>query len=153
MNSRASQYPCLPFGQFLIDITGEEEPLWPVKGLQRPEVRNFIVERARLQIRGKEKESNMTVKIVIKRTVPRDKEKELLPLIKQLRILTTRQEGYISGETLQRIDKPGETVVVSTWETVEDWNRWVKSPDRARLQNKIDGLLGKATKYKIYSYN
>lgn len=95
----------------------------------------------------------MTVKIVIKRTVPKDREAELLPLIKELRILTTRQEGYISGETLQRIDKPGETVVVSTWETVEDWNRWVNSQDRARLQNEIDGLLGKETKYEIYSHN
>ena len=95
----------------------------------------------------------MTVKIVIKRKVPKDREKELLPLIKELRILTTRQKGYISGETLQRIDKPGETVVVSTWETVEDWNHWVNSQDRARLQNKIDTLLGKETKYEIYSHN
>ena len=94
----------------------------------------------------------MTVKIVIKRKVPKDREKELLPLIKELRILTTRQKGYISGETLQRIDKPGETVVVSTWETVEDWNRWVNSQQRADLQNKIDTLLGKETQYEIYSH-
>ena len=66
---------------------------------------------------------------------------------------TDHQAGcYISGETLQRIDKPGETVVVSTWETVEDWYRWVKSQERARLQNKIDSLLGKETKYEIYSH-
>jgi heme-degrading monooxygenase HmoA len=94
----------------------------------------------------------MTVKIVIKRNVPRDKEKELLPLIKELRIATTQQEGYISGETLRRIDKPGETVVISTWETAEDWNRWVTSPERLVLQSKIDILLGKETEYKIYSY-
>jgi len=97
--------------------------------------------------------ASMTVKIVIKRKVPKDKEKELLPLIKELRILTNRQEGYISGETLQRIDKPGETVVVSTWETVEDWNHWVNSQERARLQNKIDTLLGKETQYEVYSHN
>ena len=94
----------------------------------------------------------MTVKIVIKRKVSKDREKELLPLIKELRIRTTRQKGYISGETLQRIDKPGETVVVSTWEIVSDWNRWVKSQERAELQNKIDALLGKETKYEIYSH-
>ena len=75
----------------------------------------------------------MTVKIVIKRIVPKDREKELLPLIKELRIRTTRQQGYISGETLQRIDKPGETVVVSTWETVEDWTLWLNSQERAEL--------------------
>jgi quinol monooxygenase YgiN len=95
----------------------------------------------------------MTVKIIIKRTVPKDKEKELLPLIKQLRIATTQQAGYISGETLQRIDKPGETVVVSTWERVEDWNRWVNSPERSALQAKINNLLGKETKYEIYSHS
>lgn len=94
----------------------------------------------------------MTVKIVIKRKVSKDREKELLPLIKELRILTTRQNGYISGETLKRIDQPGETVVVSTWETVEDWNRWVNSQERAALQNKIDILLDQETKYEIYSH-
>ena len=94
----------------------------------------------------------MTVKIVIKRKVPGDKEKDLLPLIKELRIATTRQSGYISGETLHRIDKPGETVVVSTWETADDWNRWAVSRERSTLQAKIDTLLGKETEYKIYRY-
>ena len=95
----------------------------------------------------------MTVKIVIRRKVPKNKEKELLPLIKQLRIATTRQPGYISGETLQRIDNPGETVVVSTWERAEDWNQWVNSAERSVLQAKIDSLLGKETKYEIYSHS
>ena len=95
----------------------------------------------------------MTVKIVIKRKVPKDKEKELLPLIKQLRIATTQQAGYISGETLERIDKPGETIVVSTWESAEDWNRWVTSPERSALQDKIDNLLGQETEYEIYSHS
>ena len=95
----------------------------------------------------------MTVKIVIRRKVPKDKEKELLPLIKELRMATTRQAGYISGETLQRIDKPGETVVVSIWERAEDWNRWITSPERSVLQTKIDTLLGKETEYEIYSHS
>jgi heme-degrading monooxygenase HmoA len=95
----------------------------------------------------------MTVKIVIRRKVPKDKEKELLPLIKELRMATTRQAGYISGETLQRIDKPGEKLVVSIWERAEDWNRWVTSPERSVLQTKIDTLLGKETEYEIYSHS
>ena len=95
----------------------------------------------------------MTVKIVIKRIVPKNKESSLLPLIKALRIATTKQNGYISGETLQRIDKPGETVVVSTWESAEDWNRWIRNPERIQLQEKIDALLGKETEYKIYSHS
>jgi heme-degrading monooxygenase HmoA len=94
----------------------------------------------------------MTVKIVIRRKVPQEIEKKLLPLIKELRILTTRQQGYISGETLQRIDKPGETVVISTWETAADWNRWANSQERAALQQKIDNMLGEQTSYEVYSH-
>ncbi len=94
----------------------------------------------------------MTVKIVIKRLVPKSKESSLLPLIKALRIATTKQDGYISGETLQRIDKPGETVVVSTWESAEDWNRWVRNPERIQLQEKIDVLLGEETEYRMYGH-
>lgn len=94
----------------------------------------------------------MTVKIAIKRYVPKEKEKELLPLIRQLRILTNRQKGYISGETLRPIDKPGETVVISTWETGEDWKRWFSSPERAEVQRKIDALLGHETQYEVYTH-
>lgn len=94
----------------------------------------------------------MTVKIVIKRMVAKNKESSLLPLIKALRIATTKQNGYISGETLQRIDKPGETVVVSTWESAADWNRWIENPERIQLQKKIDALLGKETEYQMYTH-
>ena len=94
----------------------------------------------------------MTIKIVIKRKVPQEREKFLLPLIKELRIATTQQQGYISGETLRRIDNPNETVVVSTWETTDDWKRWLSSSERSALQQKIDTLLGKETEYEIFSH-
>ena len=91
----------------------------------------------------------MSIKIIIKRKVPKDMEKELLPLIKELRILTTKQEGYISGETLDRVDKPGQSLVISTWQSVEDWNNWVNSTERKAIQNNIDKLLGEKTEYEL----
>ena len=95
----------------------------------------------------------MTVKIIIKRFVPKNKESSLLPLIKALRIATTKQSGYISGVTMRRIDKPGDTVVVSTWDSANDWHRWVTHPERIQLQEKIDALLGKETEYRMYSHS
>jgi heme-degrading monooxygenase HmoA len=94
----------------------------------------------------------MSIKIIIKRKVPKDKEKELLPLIKELRILTTKQEGYISGETLDRVDKPGQSLVISTWQSVEDWNNWVNSAARKAIQENIDELLGEKTEYELYGH-
>ena len=95
----------------------------------------------------------MSVKIIIKREVPKDKEKELLPLIKELRILTTKQEGYISGETLDRVDKPGQSLVISTWQSAQDWNNWANNVKRKTIQDEIDTLLGKKTEYELYGHS
>jgi heme-degrading monooxygenase HmoA len=72
-------------------------------------------------------------------------------LLKQLRALTLEQPGYISGETLNRIDKKDECMVVSTWRSVEDWNSWVNNPKRNEIQTEIDKLLGEETDYAMYS--
>jgi len=94
----------------------------------------------------------MAVKILIKRVVPENKENEVAALLRLLRERTTGQTGYISGETLKRIDKPGENMVISTWQSVDDWRTWVLSEERTKIQEKIDILLGGETEYEIYTY-
>ncbi len=93
----------------------------------------------------------MAVKILIKRFVPENKENEVAVLLRLLRERTTSQPGYISGETLKRIDKPGENLVISTWQSVDDWRTWVLSEERTKIQEKIDVLLGDDTEYEIYT--
>lgn len=95
---------------------------------------------------------DMAVKIIIRRKVDKDKEAELLPLLIQLRALATAQPGYISGETLRNVDRPEESLVISTWQSVENWQTWLKSRQRAEIQGRIDALLGKPTEYDIYLY-
>ncbi len=94
----------------------------------------------------------MAVKILIKRTVPRDRAKELIPLFRQIRSHAIQQPGYISGETLKRLDKPGQFLIISTWQSSDDWEKWLNSKERNDLQDKIDGLLGGKTDYEIYHY-
>ena len=92
----------------------------------------------------------MTVKIFIKRDVQEKNIIELTMLLKRLRSLTLSQPGYISGETLKRIDSPNECMVISTWRSVEDWNNWVNNDKRLKIQTEIDQLLGQVTEYAIY---
>jgi len=92
----------------------------------------------------------MTVKIFIKRTVQNTNVIELTMLLKRLRSLTLNQPGYISGETLKRIDKPNECMVISTWRSVDDWNAWVNNEKRGKIQTEVDQLLGQETEYAIY---
>jgi heme-degrading monooxygenase HmoA len=95
----------------------------------------------------------MAVKIIIKRIVPKNKTEALKPLLQKLRNLAMQQTGYISGETFKRIDRPGESLVVSTWQSMEDWRAWVMSNERRGTQEKIDHLLGEKTDYEVYTYD
>ena len=95
----------------------------------------------------------MAVKILIKRTIPENRVKDLMPFFKQLRALATSQSGYISGETLKRIDRPGQYLVISTWETMDAWRKWVNSNQRKEIQGLIDSILGQQTEYEIYDYS
>ena len=56
----------------------------------------------------------MAVKILIKRKVPADKAREMIPLFREMRALATNQSGYISGETMKRLDTPDDFMVIST---------------------------------------
>ena len=92
----------------------------------------------------------MAVKIFIKRSVPENSIPELTILLKRLRSVTLMQPGYISGQTLKRIDKVNECMVISTWRSVEDWNNWLSNPKRMTIQAEVDQLLGQETEYAIY---
>jgi len=93
------------------------------------------------------------IKILIKRKVFEDKKEELTLLINQLRSITMGTPGYVSGETLKRLDKPGESLVVTKWQSDYYWNQWLQSKERSKIQDKIDQLLGEETQYEIYEYD
>jgi heme-degrading monooxygenase HmoA len=93
------------------------------------------------------------IRVHIKRKIPEDKRGELNDLIKELRGMTMGQPGYITGATLRRVDKPGESLVVSKWQSLESWNRWFQNPERLMIQGKIDQLLGQETQYEIYEFS
>jgi heme-degrading monooxygenase HmoA len=94
----------------------------------------------------------MAVKILIKRRLPLDKAKDIVDVFRQLRMLAIEQEGYISSETLRSMENPQEFLVISTWRTLEDWERWFNSSQRKELHAKVDPLLEGGTSYEIYQY-
>ena len=93
----------------------------------------------------------MAVKIHIKRTVTDSSVEGVEHLLRRLRSVCLMKPGYISGQTFKRLDKPGKFLVISTWESLEDWDNWFNSSEREELQFEIDSLLGEETRYEIYS--
>lgn len=93
----------------------------------------------------------MAIAVIIQRKFrDQEKAKKLAPLIVKLRSIATSQPGYITGRTFSCLDCDGEYLVISTWNSVEDWKRWRDSAQRMELQKQGDDILGEETKYRIY---
>jgi len=94
----------------------------------------------------------MAIKVIITRKLAQGKEKDLLPLLMELRTRAMGQGGYISGETLKGVSDPDEFLVISTWNSLEDWRAWEANPERQKIQERIDGVLDEKTTAKAYLY-
>ena len=92
----------------------------------------------------------MTIKVLIRRKIEESRSKELNLLFVKLRSLAMQQEGYIGGETLKRLDAPGEYLVISRWQSIEDWTRWLVSKERGEIQGAIDALTDAETRFEVY---
>ena len=92
----------------------------------------------------------MPVQVIIKRKWQVVKPEKLLPLLTEIRSRAKEQPGYISGETLRSLDDPEDFIVISKWETVDDWQKWLHSKERRDIQGEVDSLIGEKTFYEVF---
>jgi heme-degrading monooxygenase HmoA len=93
----------------------------------------------------------MAVKVIIERSVSPDNQAEVAELLKDLRAKAIRQQGYVTGETLFSVDRPGTHLVISSWESLRDWKAWEKDPDREVVVSKIEALLTAPSKVSVFA--
>lgn len=92
----------------------------------------------------------MAVHVVIKRKFRMNQPDKLAPLLTELNERAQRQPGYISTNTLQSREDPDDFMVVSVWETEEDWKTWFSNSERKSIQDDIDSLIGERTFYEVF---
>jgi heme-degrading monooxygenase HmoA len=97
-------------------------------------------------------EAVMTVRVIIERQVEPGQEARLRLLMTQSRSKAIRAKGYISGETLRALDDPNKFLILSNWNSAEDWKAWEKDPERAKLQQELAPLLTGNEKCTIYTH-
>ena len=95
----------------------------------------------------------MLVKVFIKRNIKEGKEKEVFALIKKLRFKAMNQEGYISGENLVSTNDPQELMVVSTWQSIENWTKWKESDERKNIDAQLEELQSAPTAYESFVFS
>jgi heme-degrading monooxygenase HmoA len=92
----------------------------------------------------------MAVHVIIKRRFRMNQPDKIIPLLKELNDRAKVQPGYISTDTLQSTEDLGDYMVISVWETAEDWNKWLANPQRREIQNQVDSLIGERTFYEVF---
>jgi heme-degrading monooxygenase HmoA len=97
------------------------------------------------------REGTMAVKILIKRKFKDGNLKMAARLLINNRNGAMQQPGYISSETMQRLEDPFQITVVSMWKDIEAWETWKNSETRLANENEAkDYLVGQA-EYEHYS--
>jgi heme-degrading monooxygenase HmoA len=94
----------------------------------------------------------MAVEVMIKRKCVEENSMELTTLMAELRSRALSQPGYISSESLKCIYPIGDYnyFIRSKWKSLEDCYAWLQSPERSKIQRKIDTISGGKTEYRIY---
>lgn len=73
------------------------------------------------------------VKVLIERKTKKANYPKLMGCLRDLRAVALRQPGYVTGETLVRMDgDSADVLVISTWVSEAHWKAW--STDQARIE-------------------
>jgi heme-degrading monooxygenase HmoA len=75
----------------------------------------------------------MAIRVLIERRIVPGNELALSDLLIKLRSKAMHAKGYISGETLRSVDDPFEYLVISTWNSLDDWKNWEADKERQIL--------------------
>ena len=94
----------------------------------------------------------MVVKVMIKRTIQEGKTREVFALLNKFRSDAMNQKGYVSGETLINHDNPREILVVSTWQSIDNWLHWKENPERSANEKLLERYLEGPVQYDSYVF-
>lgn len=94
----------------------------------------------------------MAIRVLIERKIVPENELALSNLLMNMRSKAMLAKGYISGETLRSLADPNEYLVISTWNSLDDWKRWEANTERKDIQGQIDSLLRAPAIQRIFVY-
>ncbi len=92
----------------------------------------------------------MAVKILIKRVFKEGTRKDASTMLIKSRAIAIEQNGYIASETLVSYDDPNTILVMSMWQTKEDWDNYKKSAARKENERNYAKIMDGVTEYEVF---
>ncbi len=93
----------------------------------------------------------MSVKILIRRKFRKEAVNEAADMLMQARSNAMGNKGYISTETLVNYDDPQSVLIISMWQSKEDWDTYKDSDTRKAHEDKYARMFEGPTEYEIFS--
>ncbi len=93
------------------------------------------------------------VRVVIEHKVKDLKDVEkFIEVIREVRNEAMKQKGFITGETLVNTADPRNVLVLSTWESIDDWKAWDNFDVRLKMNSQINDLLSEPYSVRVFEY-
>ena len=93
----------------------------------------------------------MSVKILIRRKFKKEALNDASAMLIKARTNAMGNKGYISTETLVDYDDPQSVLIISMWQSKEDWDRYRNSDARKDHEEKYARLFEGSTEYEIFN--
>ena len=92
----------------------------------------------------------MSVKILIRRKFKKEALKNASAMLIKARTNAMGNQGYISTETLVNYDDPQSVIILSMWQSKDDWDRYRDSDTRKEHEDKYADMFEGSTEYEIF---
>jgi heme-degrading monooxygenase HmoA len=89
------------------------------------------------------------IRVLIERRLIEHVETFAYDAFREIRHEAIKKPGYISGETLRDIDDPNHFIVISSWQSREDWNAWASSEERLQADEQFRAALAETEKITV----
>ncbi len=91
----------------------------------------------------------MSVKILIRRKFKKEALKNASAMLIKARTNAMGNQGYISTETLVNYDDPQSVIILSMWQSRDDWDNYRDSDTRKEHEDKYADMFEGSTEYEI----
>ena len=92
----------------------------------------------------------MSVKILIRRKFKKEALQNASAMLIKARTNAMGNKGYISTETLVNYDDPQSVLILSMWQSKEDWDSYRDSDTRKEHEDKYADMFEGSTEYEVF---
>ncbi|MBC2736476.1 MAG: hypothetical protein HF981_19100 [Desulfobacteraceae bacterium] len=93
----------------------------------------------------------MVIKVLIKRHFKPEHLDTASKILIRARYEAMKMKGYIASETWRGLHDPSWIIVVSMWQSPEDWNQWYKSLQRRDLMVELAKIMTEGEEIEPYA--